>query len=252
MVLPLGDSEKTCITPIVTYSLIGLNVVVYLLQLVEGPRFTTAYAATPWEIFHAIDLPAGLPELEEQGIAQSTAVLPIWMTMLTSLFLHGSPLHVAGNMLYLWIFGDNVEEVLGALRYLAVYLACGLLGTLVQMTLDPTSLVPIFGASGSVAGVMGAYLIWFPNHRVRVLFIRVVVEIPALWVIGSWIALQAVRGLAEQGVTSGVAYAAHLGGALLGIAVGLTFRDRARPFETPAWARLRRSSAVEPETEPEP
>ena len=246
MVLPLGDSHRTSITPVATYTLIALNLVVYLGQVYLGTRFTTSYAATPWEILHAIDLPGGIAELEAQGIEQGGVAIPVWLTLFTSLFLHGSPLHVAGNMLYLWIFGDNVEEVLGTLRYVAVYLACGLVGNLAMVTLAPDSLVPILGASGSVAGIMGAYLIWFPHHRVRVLFIRIIVEIPAVWVIVSWIAIQAVLGLADRASAGEIAYVAHLGGALLGIAVGLLYRDRARPFETPDWMRLRRVRDPEP------
>lgn len=234
MVFPLGDSEPTRITPVVTYVLIAFNVSLYLAQLSLGPRFTTAYAATPWEITHAVDLPEGVPRVEERGIAQATAGIPISLTLLTALFLHGSPLHLAGNMLYLWIFADNVEEVLGAFRFLLAYLTFGVVGGLLQVAAAPESLVPILGASAAVAGVLGAYMVWFPNHRIRVLILRVVVEIPALWVIVSWIVIQAVLGLLGSGSPSdlgGVAYAAHLGGAVVGIAVGLIYRDRAKVLE---------------------
>src|SRR5262249_29828782 len=136
MVLPLGDIERTRIVPVVNYALIAMNVVMYLVELDRGQTFQTAYAATPYEITHNTDIaePFTLPEHREAGplrvleeerqnlvIPQGPVGIPIWMTLFTAMFLHGSPMHLAGNMLYLWIFGDNVEEVLGRARYVAVY-----------------------------------------------------------------------------------------------------------------------------------
>ena len=246
MVLPLGDLEKTRIVPAVTYLLIALNVVMYIVQRDQGDAFTVAYAATPYEITHGVDIPApvvvALPgdeppldradrgEPRRRVIDQAPGPSPIWLTLFTAMFLHGSPLHLAGNMLYLWIFGDNVEEVLGAVRYLLVYLACGLMGSLLQIAANPNSLVPTLGASGAIAGVMGAYVIWFPHHRVRVLVFRFITEMPALMVIGLWIIMQVWEGLGSigrLGESSGVAYLAHVGGALTGIFVAFMFRDRA-------------------------
>lgn len=246
MVLPLGDLEKTRIVPVVTYALIALNVVMYVVQRDGGDAFTVAYAATPWEITHNVDIPApfaaafpgdenplGLPgrvELRQQVIDQAPGPYPIWLTLFTAMFLHGSPLHLAGNMLYLWIFGDNVEEVLGTFRYILVYLACGLMGSLFQIAARPDSLIPTLGASGAIAGVMGAYVIWFPHNRVRVLVFRFITEMPALLVIGLWIVLQVWEGLGSigrLGEAGGVAYLAHIGGALTGIFVAFLFHDRA-------------------------
>lgn len=230
MVLPLGDAEKTEIVPVANYALIAANVAMYLFQLRAGPTFTTSFAATPFEITHNIDLP-DLPELAQRGIRQGLIGVPTWLTLFTAMFLHGGPLHLAGNMLYLWIFGDNVEEVLGTVRYLLAYLACGVAGSLAQILANPDSPVPTLGASGAVAGVMGMYLAWFPRHRVRVLLLRVIVEVPALWVIGSWIAIQLVRGYESLGAESaagGVAYLAHVGGAGAGLAVAWLYRERAR------------------------
>jgi membrane associated rhomboid family serine protease len=193
MVLPLGDLEKTRIIPLATYTLIALNVVVYLIQLDKGPEFTTALAATPFEISHRVDIthPFALrqqagaePVLRPPAIPHAPAPVPVLLTLLTSLFLHGSPLHLAGNVLFLWIFGDNVEEVLGTLRYLFVYLACGVMGTLMQIAADPDAMIPTLGASGAIAGVMGAYLIWFPHNQVRVLIFRFITVLPAVLVIG--------------------------------------------------------------------
>jgi len=156
---------------------------------------------------------------------------PIWLTLFTSMFLHGSPLHLAGNMLYLWIFGDNVEEVLGTLGYLLAYLACGLVGTLLQIAVNPDSLIPTLGASGAIAGIMGAYLVWFPHNQVRVLILRIVAQMPALYVIGAWILLQLLQGVGSVdrlGESGGVAYLAHLGGAATGILIAFLFASRAR------------------------
>jgi membrane associated rhomboid family serine protease len=239
MVLPLGDVEKTRIVPIATYALIALNVVAYLLQLDKGADFTIAYAATPYEITRNEDLSQPFVHPvpgrgEVRPIVIDQAPVPfhaVWLTLLTSLFLHGSPLHLASNMLCLWIFGDNVEEVLGTLNYLVVYLACGLMGTLTQIAANPDSLIPTLGASGAIAGIMGAYVVWFPHNRVRVLMLRVIVLLPAFVVIGVWIALQIWAGfdsVGHLGEIGGVAYFAHLGGAATGILVAWLFKDRAR------------------------
>jgi membrane associated rhomboid family serine protease len=250
MVLPLGDLEKTRIVPIATYTLIALNVVMYLLQREKGEEFTAAYAATPYEITHRVDitrpfvlqLPGGegpfdgsdraRPRLIE--VSQAPGPSPIWLTMFTAMFLHASPLHLAGNMLFLWIFGDNVEEVLGSVRYLLVYLACGLMGTLAQIAASPDSYLQTLGASGAIAGIMGAYVVWFPHNQVRVLVFRFITVLPALVVVGLWILLQIWFGIGsfrQAGAVGGVAYLAHIGGAATGIFVAFLFRDRARQLE---------------------
>jgi membrane associated rhomboid family serine protease len=247
MVLPLGDLEKTRIVPVVTYVLIALNVVMFVVQRDQGDAFTVAYAATPFEITHNVDLtgqerleftdddpfdlnPRRRARLQQMVLNQAPGPHPIWLTLFTAMFLHGSPLHLAGNMLYLWIFGDNVEEVLGAVRYLIVYLACGLIGSIFQIVANPDSLVPTLGASGAIAGVMGAYVIWFPHNRVRVLVFRFITEMPAIVVIGAWIAMQVWEGvgsIGHLGESGGVAYLAQVGGALTGLLVAWLFRDRA-------------------------
>jgi len=246
MVIPLGDLEKTRIVPLVTYVLIALNVVMYVVQRDRGESFEVAYAATPYEITHNDDIPApvavafpgdenplalpGRVELHPRWINQAPGPHPIWLTLFTSMFLHGSPLHLAGNMLFLWIFGDNVEEVLGSLRYVLVYFACGLIGSLFQIAANPNSLIPTLGASGAIAGVMGAYVVWFPHNRVRVLVFRFITEMPAALVIGVWIVVQIWEGvgsIGRLGESGGVAYLAHIGGALTGIFVAFLFRHRA-------------------------
>ena len=241
MVLPLGDLEKTRIVPWVTYGLIVVNILIYMLQLKLGLPFEYAYAATPYEISHNVDLKEPIPIAPDDGedpdpdgrpdvLPEAPGPYPIWLTLFTAMFLHGSPLHLAGNMLYLWIFGDNVEEVLGSLRYLLVYLACGLIGSIAQIVADPNSLIPTLGASGAIAGVMGMYVIWFPHNRVRVLVFRFVTEMPALLAIGLWILLQLVLSLGwlrHHGSTGGVAYLAHVGGAATGLFAAYLFRDLA-------------------------
>ncbi|MFO0907269.1 MAG: rhomboid family intramembrane serine protease [Isosphaeraceae bacterium] len=244
MVLPLGDLEKTRIVPIATYVLIALNVVLYLVELDRGDDFQVAYAATPYEITHNVDLvgPVPLPVAADANpleagppreILQAPGPSPIWLTLFTAMFLHGSPLHLAGNMLYLWIFGDNVEEVLGSIRYVLVYLACGLMGSLLQIAAAPNSVIPTLGASGAIAGIMGIYVIWFPHNRIRVLVFRFITEMPALVVIGLWILMQlweGVGGLAEVGEPRGVAYLAHLGGAITGILAAFIFQNEITRF----------------------
>jgi membrane associated rhomboid family serine protease len=237
MVLPLGDLEKTRIVPIATYALIALNVVMFVVQAERGDAFTAAYAATPYEIAHNEDLTEPLEVVirtdagpRVRVIPEAAAGFPVWLTMVSAMFLHGSVMHLAGNMLYLWIFGDNVEEVLGTFRYVAVYLACGLVGTLLQVAANPDSVIPTLGASGAIAGVMGAYVVWFPRNRVRVLVFRFIFLCPALVAVGIWIALQVWEGVGtfrHMGQAGGVAYLAHVGGAATGIFVALLFYDRA-------------------------
>lgn len=247
MVLPLGDLRRTEILPILTYGLIAVNVVVFLVQQERGEAFERALAMTPWEITHNEDLDqprfqmvqvlvrdrsGGVHrELRPVAIEHTTCPVPVRWTLLTAMFLHGSWMHLLGNMLYLWIVGDDVEEVLGPVRYLVVYLACGLMGSLAQIAADPDSEVPMLGASGAIAGIMGAYVVWFPHSQIRVLVFRFITVLPAVIVIGGWIVMQIWMGAGafhRGGDTGGVAYLAHVGGALTGIFVGLLFSADAR------------------------
>jgi membrane associated rhomboid family serine protease len=267
--MPLSDEQPTRIVPVVNYAIIALNVLMFFLQQSRPESFTIAYAATPYEITHNRDIEKpvvlsrdvavqdnfGRVELqpEEQEIQQAPVIFPVWFTLLSSMFMHGGFAHIAGNMLYLWIFGDNVEEVLGHVRYLFVYIGCGLSASLAHIALAPDSLIPTLGASGAIAGVMGMYLIWFPKNQVRVLALRTITWMPALLVIGLWIVMQLVLGmgdLANVGKQGGVAYAAHIGGAAAGIVFGLVYRDRARALdERPSdlgWAAPRHRVAYIP------
>jgi membrane associated rhomboid family serine protease len=248
MVLPLGDLQRTQIVPFVTYALIAINAVVFLIQQQQGDEFTLAFAATPYEITHNEDIEepvvSRVPVLVHDHFGRGVhweqrermrphfpCPIPIRLTLLTSMVLHGSWMHLLGNMLYLWIVGDNVEEVLGSFRYLIVYFACGLAGSFAQIAIEPDSVTPTLGASGAIAGIMGSYVIWFPHNQIRVLLFRFITVLPAVIVIGGWIALQIWLGAGSIGhgnEQGGVAYLAHVGGAVTGIVVALLFYGDAR------------------------
>ena len=242
MVIPISDYHETKTTPWITYFLILANVLVYLVQIGEGDRFTAAHAVTPYELTHGRDVSGPIRELlvrdafgrvflvpadqipgvvfHDPGFAHVSNGLPIWSTLLTAMFLHGSPLHLLGNMLFLWIFGDNVEEAFGRLAYLLTYLAAGVVGFAVQAMASPESMIPVLGASGAVAGVMASYLVLYPLNPIRVLIFYFPADLPAFVVIGLWIVSQFMLGLFEMdrlGKTGGVAYLAHIGGFTVGL-----------------------------------
>ena len=217
MVLPLGDDDSGMrITPFVTFALIAANVAVFLFQLSQGDieTFFQTWAVIPVEYANATDVPPTHPG-------------PFWVTTFSSMFMHGGWAHLLGNMLFLWIFGDNVEEALGHVKALLFYLVCGVLASAAHIALDLQSTIPSLGASGAISGVLGAYIVLFPGKRVRVLVFRMVTWMPAVAVIGIWIALQFFNGvgqLAQTEQTGGVAYAAHVGGFLAGLALVWVFR----------------------------
>jgi membrane associated rhomboid family serine protease len=219
MVLPLGDDDSQVhITPIVTVGLIVINVLVFLYQLVQGDieGFFMTWSVIPVEYSQGTDLAPTHPG-------------PFWITTLTSMFMHGGWMHLLGNMLFLWIFGDNVEQAMGSFRYLVFYLICGVAATAAHIMTGLSSQIPSLGASGAISGVLGAYIVLFPHQRVRVLVVRMVTEMPALVVIGLWILLQFVNGIgamAQTEETGGVAYAAHVGGFIAGIVLVWIFRRR--------------------------
>ncbi|CAN5853838.1 rhomboid family intramembrane serine protease [soil metagenome] len=219
MVLPLGDDDSLIdITPFVTFALIVLNVLVFLYQLTQGniEGFFQTWSVIPVEYSRATDLAPTHPG-------------PFWITTLSSMFMHGGWMHLLGNMLFLWIFGDNVEHAMGSLRFLVFYLVCGVIATLAHILTGPSSEIPSLGASGAISGVLGAYIVLFPKQRVRVLVFRMVAHWPAVAVIGMWIVMQFINGIgsmAQTAETGGVAYAAHVGGFLAGLALVWLFRKR--------------------------
>ncbi len=231
MVMPLGDDNlDRRTTPVVTYILIAVNVIVWLRELSGGERFINGFSAIPYEITHGTDL-VGTQSIVVGG--QTIAVpmypgpTPIYLTLLTSMFMHASWAHILGNMLYLWIFGDNIEDRLGHAKFLVFYLICGLAASASQILFSPSSIIPSLGASGAIAGVLGAYLVLFPKKNVRVLFLRQIVNMPAFIVLGMWIALQIFAQVGVSGgQSSGVAYLAHIGGFATGILLIYLFGGR--------------------------
>ena len=202
--LPIGDDDSARrTTPVVTYALIAINVLVFLLELSAGDPFGEPWSVVPRELL-------AHPATE-------------FITIFTAMFMHAGWLHLAGNMLYLWIFGDNVEDRLGHLKYLIFYLLCGIAATYAQVLFNPSSNVPNLGASGAIAGVLGAYLIMFPGERVRVAMGTGIIAMPAIVVIGFWILLQLFSSFGAVENTSGVAYMAHVGGFVAGIALVMLF-----------------------------
>jgi membrane associated rhomboid family serine protease len=217
---PLGDEERgRMITPIVTFLLVAINVVVFLIELAQpNPEaFIMRWGATP---------------------AQITAG-EAWITLITSMFLHGGWGHLLGNMVFLWVFGDNVEDAFGHVLYLVFYFVCGIAASLAHIFLSPDSNVPAVGASGAISGLLGAYILMFGSNRVRVLIGYFITTVPAYLMIGLWIVLQFINGFASIAETAetgggGVAYAAHVGGFIAGLILTLVLRGFVR---RPALAR---------------
>lgn len=236
MLIPIGDDNYGRLRmPFVVYLFVAINVVVFLIQLAAGDSFTYAYAAVPYEITTGTDLSNPVPIRGVGVIPQAPGPVPIQLTLLTSMFMHGGFMHIAGNMLYLWIFGDNVEDNFGHAKFVVFYLVCGLAAALAQIMMDPQSPIPTLGASGAIAGVLGAYLIMFPRNRVRALvplgFFLTTIELPALLVLGFWFVIQffsQVAAIAETAQTrgGGVAYMAHIGGFLTGVVLCFLFRTK--------------------------
>jgi len=249
-VIPLKDYNPTRRVAYVTFLLIAANVLVYFFVQPQGwsatdPRstdvrkaeFTYEYAAVPCEVLHdrplnAADVQSGCDADPEEPAAYPKK--SVYLAVVYSMFLHGSLLHIGGNMLFLWVFGNNIEDILGPFAYLLFYLLAGLVAAAAHIAVQPNSTVPIVGASGAIAGVMGAYMVVFPNVRIRsLLFLGFFVlfrDVPAKWLLGFWFVLQFFTAPG-----SGVAWMAHVGGFVFGLAVGLFLRSRARPPIQPTY-----------------
>ena len=229
---PISDHNPTRITPYVTYALIGANIFIFLYQLrLTSPQleqFFQLYAVVPKELTASF---GGIPVNQ---------TVPEPLTLVTSQFLHGGFLHILGNMLFLWIFGNNIEDKLGHIKYIIFYITCGSLAALAQWFFSMQSGIPSLGASGAIAGVMGAYILRFPHAKIRTLVFLgpfiVFPDIPAIFFLGIWFLQQALYGIASLNVPSnigmesgGVAYWAHAGGlgfgAILGPLLGLFSED---------------------------
>lgn len=253
MVLPLYDdnSDRTT-TPFVNYAIIALNILVFvfLQGLGNNDQFTYSFSTVPAEILqgHDIITPARtVSYMGQRMIIPGLGPTPgsVYFTLFTSMFMHGGFMHLAGNMLFLWIFGDNIEDRLGHVKYLIFYLLCGVIASLAHVfatgvfaTSEAELLVPSLGASGAISGVLGGYILLYPKRRVTVLLFRFFTEVPAYVAIGLWFAFQLISGLGMLGGGSqsgGVAYAAHIGGFLAGLVLIKFFDKGARGPREPAY-----------------
>jgi membrane associated rhomboid family serine protease len=240
--IPLYDRNPTRRAPVVTVLLIAACAVVYFFvqphhTQVEDADFTYAHAAIPCELTHGHAVSVSEVNSDTCSANPEPPAFPkknVYLAILYSMFLHGSLLHLGGNMLFLWVFGNNVEDRAGKVGYLGFYLLAGLVATFAQVALDPASTVPMIGASGAIAGVMGAYAVLWPNVRVNTLFFLGFFvffrDISAKWLLGIWFVTQFFTS-----PSSGVAWMAHVGGFVFGAVVGLAWRAR-RPTQ-PAFLR---------------
>ena len=233
MIMPLYDDNSQRIrTPFVNYTLIAINIFVFVMfqNFGENERFVYTFSAVPAEIISGKDIQSsptvlGKTRSGEEIIRPGLEPTPftVYITLITSMFMHGGIGHILGNMLFLWIFGDNVEDRLGHLQYLLFYITVGVLASLAHVAtcvlLKSDLLTPSLGASGAISGVMGAYLLFFPNNSVTVLIFRFVTTVPAIVAVGLWFAMQLFSSFMELGAGEGggVAYGAHIGGFIAGL-----------------------------------
>jgi rhomboid family protein len=239
--IPLYDDNPIRRSPVVTFALIGMCIGVFLWQQGQDPETVAfEFGMVPARLFDYARLP---PEF---------AIIPPWATIFTSIFLHAGWLHLGGNMLFLWIFGNNVEDLVGPLRYLLLYLGSGAAAALVQALSIPQAEVPMIGASGAIAGVLGAYLMTYPRANVHTFVWLVIffwiVTVPAWIILGLWFVMQLVSGLAARPGSPGVAFWAHVGGFAAGVILFLLLRPSRvgllQPQKTPMWTTVSPSALV--------
>jgi membrane associated rhomboid family serine protease len=241
--IPIGDDNSDRIrTPFITYLLIAANILVFvfLQQMGQNVDFTFSYSTVPGEILTGKDIVSDGRIVVDHLTGEKLLVpglgvtdIPVWLTLITSMFMHGGWAHLGGNMLYLWVFGDNIENRLGHMRYLFFYLLVGIIASLshvfAEAGLGHNMLVPSLGASGAISGVLGGYILLFPGRRVNVFFGFFLIAVPAIIVLGLWIVFQVLNGMGTLGgeEAGSVAYAAHIGGFLAGLLLIKLF-DRGR------------------------
>lgn len=221
---PIGDdnTDRT-ITPIVNYAFIGINILVFvLLQGLGGnDAFSYAFSLVPKEVTTGIDLTGVQVVRDSFGntgeITHYATPLPVYFNFLSSMFMHGGIAHIFGNMLFLWIFGDNLENLLGHIRYAIFYIVCGIAAAIAQIIMGPDSVIPMLGASGAISGVLGGYVLLFPKRQVRAIIFNFLTTVPAFVAIGIWIVYQLIVGYMTDPGSGGVAYAAHIGGFIAGV-----------------------------------
>lgn len=254
MFLPIGDDNRDRrSTPVVNYFFILVNIFVFIFLQDWGRNvgFTYAFAAVPGEILTGRDIVTSSHLVLDPVTGQTMQIpglsptpIPVLLTLVTSTFLHGGIAHIAGNMLYLWIFGDNIEDALGHIRYFFFYLVCGIISGLAQVFITAYFgeglLIPSLGASGAISGVLGAYILLFPRKRVTVWILWFIVPVPAIITVGIWFVFQLISGMGTLGgqQTGGVAYAAHIGGFIAGLLLVKLFmpaRRYAEPERKSLW-----------------
>lgn len=239
--IPIGDdnSDRTRI-PFINYILIAVNIFVFIFyQKLGGDySFTYSYSTVPAEILSGHDIVTDATMVNDPITGNQVTIpglgitaFPVWLTLITSMFMHGGIAHLAGNMLYLFVFGDNLEDRLGHLRYFLFYVLSGVIASLTHvfsvLILDDNHLIPSLGASGAISGVMGGYLLLFPHRRVTVFFIFTFIHVPAFIALGFWIFFQIANGTGYLGGSeaSGIAYSAHIGGFIAGLVLVKRFQQ---------------------------
>ncbi|HEX7334734.1 MAG TPA: rhomboid family intramembrane serine protease [Pyrinomonadaceae bacterium] len=254
MVFPLYDdnTDRTTV-PFVNYAIIALNIFVFVVlqKLGSDTDFTYSFSTVPAEILQGTDIVTRSRILEHPVTGQQVEIPglgatpgSVYFTLFTSMFMHGGIAHIAGNMLFLWIFGDNIEDRLGHVKYVIFYLLCGVIASLAHVfttgvfaTDQSSMLVPSLGASGAISGVLGGYMLLHPSRRVTVILFRFLTDVPAWVAIGIWFAFQLISGLGMLGGGSqqgGVAYAAHIGGFIAGLVL-IKFFDSGHRNRAPAY-----------------
>ena len=220
--IPLKDDNPTYRTPIVTYSIIAICVIVFILEISSSSynngKLFYSYGLIPAVFTGQATLPAEI------------AGLPLELTLLSSMFMHGGFMHLIGNMLYMWIFADNIEDEIGPVRFIIFYVLAGIAAALTQVYLNTSSTIPMIGASGAIGGVLGAYIVNHPKAKVLVLiplgFFSQIIKIPALYVLGFWFVLQFINSSLSSSTGGGVAYGAHIGGFIFGVIAILFFNKK--------------------------
>jgi membrane associated rhomboid family serine protease len=227
---PIGDDNSDRIrTPFVNYIFIGANILVFLLfqQIGSNEAFSYAYSLVPREITTGIDI-TGVQVIRDSlgntgEVPHYATPLPVYFNFLSSMFMHGDIMHIFGNMMFLFVFGDNLENLLGHVRYAAFYIVCGIAAAAAQIVMDTDSIIPMLGASGAISGVLGGYILLFPQRQIRAIIFSFLTTVPAFVALGIWIAYQLITGYLTPAGTGGVAYAAHIGGFIAGLALVKVF-----------------------------
>lgn len=252
MLLPIGDDNRDRhITPYVTYILIILNILAFVFWQEMGNNIpvTFGFSTVPEEILTGQDIITRSRVIENPITGESIAMpglqptpIPVYLTLITSMFMHGGWAHLGGNMLFLWIFGDNIENSMGHKRYFIFYLLCGVIASLAHVFsaayLNQSTIVPSLGASGAISGVLGGYLLLFPGRTVHVWVLLGIISLPAFLVVGIWFVFQVINGMGMLGgeeSAGGVAYAAHIGGFVAGLFTVKLFKRKVIPDKRTSW-----------------